>query len=181
MVAAAEVARGNRSTTPMKGSRAQNVHKNKHPDHGMPPLEDLAATLRDHLERAEITRAALSLPTRDHHADHVLRLARDRHHLGSDRQRAATDNAARWAQEPYDDSDLHPHGRHVGVPFRTAPAGTVRRAFERRGFGKERRRVRIALTDPALAAARAAALVAMGETRRTTRALGRWTQAPPPR
>ena len=40
-----------------KGRVVQNDHDNKKFEHGMPPLEDLAPTLREHLERADVTRA----------------------------------------------------------------------------------------------------------------------------
>jgi integrase len=42
-----------------KGRVIQNTHENKRAEHGMPPTEDLAATLREHLERAEVERAEL--------------------------------------------------------------------------------------------------------------------------
>jgi len=42
-----------------KGRVVQNAHGNKKAEHGMPPTEDLAATLREHLERAEVERADL--------------------------------------------------------------------------------------------------------------------------
>jgi integrase len=44
-----------------KGRVLQHVHVNKRRDHGMPPLEDLAATLRDHLGRAGCTRSDLTV------------------------------------------------------------------------------------------------------------------------
>jgi len=42
-----------------KGRVVQNDHDNKEATHGMPPLEDLAATLRRHLKRAKVERADL--------------------------------------------------------------------------------------------------------------------------
>lgn len=42
-----------------KGRVVQNDHDNKKADDGMPPTEDLAATLRDHLKRAKVERAEL--------------------------------------------------------------------------------------------------------------------------
>jgi len=42
-----------------KGRVVQNTHDNKKAKHGMPPTEDLAATLRTHLERAGVKRADL--------------------------------------------------------------------------------------------------------------------------
>lgn len=41
------------------GRVVQHQHANKEATHGMPPLEDLAATLRDHLGRAGVTRSDL--------------------------------------------------------------------------------------------------------------------------
>ncbi|HKY39263.1 MAG TPA: site-specific integrase, partial [Polyangiaceae bacterium] len=41
------------------GRVIQHTHDNKLAEHGMPPTEDLAATLREHLERAEVERADL--------------------------------------------------------------------------------------------------------------------------
>ncbi|HVZ34473.1 MAG TPA: tyrosine-type recombinase/integrase, partial [Polyangiaceae bacterium] len=41
------------------GRVVQHTHENKDAEHGMPPLEDLAATLRDHLWRAGVRRAEL--------------------------------------------------------------------------------------------------------------------------
>jgi integrase len=42
-----------------KGRVVQHTHENRESAHGMPPLEDLAATLRDHLWRAGVRRADL--------------------------------------------------------------------------------------------------------------------------
>jgi integrase len=42
-----------------KGRVVQHTHENKQAEHGMPPLEDLAATLRDHLWRAGARRSDL--------------------------------------------------------------------------------------------------------------------------
>jgi hypothetical protein len=42
-----------------KGRVVQNTHENKIAPHGVPPTEDLAETLRDHLTRAKIKRADL--------------------------------------------------------------------------------------------------------------------------
>jgi hypothetical protein len=42
-----------------RGRVVQNTHDNKKAEHGMPPTEDLAATLRVHLERAGVKRADL--------------------------------------------------------------------------------------------------------------------------
>lgn len=41
------------------GLVVQNVHENKLAEHGFPPLEDLASTLRKHLRRARVTRSDL--------------------------------------------------------------------------------------------------------------------------
>jgi integrase len=41
------------------GRVIQHTHENKDAEHGMPPLEDLAATLREHLWRAGVRRAEL--------------------------------------------------------------------------------------------------------------------------
>jgi integrase len=41
------------------GRVVQHDHENKSAEHGFPPLEDLAATLREHLTRAGVTRADL--------------------------------------------------------------------------------------------------------------------------
>jgi integrase len=41
------------------GRVIQHAHENKDAEHGMPPLEDLAATLRDHLWRVGVRRAEL--------------------------------------------------------------------------------------------------------------------------
>jgi integrase len=41
------------------GRVVQNTHENKEAEHGFPPLEDLAATLRTHLRRAGVNRADL--------------------------------------------------------------------------------------------------------------------------
>jgi len=42
-----------------QGRVVQNTHENKDAEHGMPPLEDLAETLRTHLGRANVDRAEL--------------------------------------------------------------------------------------------------------------------------
>jgi integrase len=42
-----------------RGRVVQHTHENKKAEHGMPPLEDLAATLREHLDRAGVERADL--------------------------------------------------------------------------------------------------------------------------
>ena len=44
-----------------KGRVIQHDHVNKNASHGLPPVEALASTLRDHLLRAGVTRAALHL------------------------------------------------------------------------------------------------------------------------
>jgi hypothetical protein len=41
------------------GRLVQHTHENKEAEHGMPPIEDLAATLREHLTRAAVSRSDL--------------------------------------------------------------------------------------------------------------------------